>query len=134
MLYMLIITGSLLSVLVGFVVYNFCIFYIFATVTYAVGYIDYLLFISYSFLSVIPELTLNALTVELERLTKPIKFGIYLKVPQSRLEIIERNDPRGKYKYAQHTMTCCMHGIIHCNSCVVKLPLAYDVMYWYINH
>ena len=43
------------------------------------------------------ELNLHTLTVELEQLTNPIKFGILLRVPQHILEIIKKNQPLGEF-------------------------------------
>ena len=44
------------------------------------------------------ELTLKALTEELEMVSDPIRLGIGLGVPQHRLEIIEKNNPQGLYQ------------------------------------
>ena len=45
-----------------------------------------------------PDLTLHCLTVELDQLTNPIKFGILLRVPQSILEVIQHNHHLGEFE------------------------------------
>ena len=51
----------------------------------------------HSLCSVVPKLTLHVLMKELKRLTKPIKFGISLDIPQDQLEIIEQDHPFSEY-------------------------------------
>ena len=48
------------------------------------------------FSTVVPKLTLHVLMEELKRLTKPIKFGISLDIPQEQLEVIEQDHRHGE--------------------------------------
>ena len=48
------------------------------------------------FSAVVPKLTVHVLMKELKRLTKPIKFGISLDIPQEQLEVIEQDHRHGE--------------------------------------